>query len=99
MSKQQELDVAERDVGAHQSIARVHRRGEDTTETIVRSLHARLDGRFDVEMLRAQVEAEFTSFADVRITQFVPIFVERRVEERLSRLGSSCQNPARTVRS
>ena len=99
MSKRQEFDVAERDAAAHQSVARVPRRGEGTTETIVRSLQARLDGRFDVETLRAEVEAEFTSFADVRITQFVPIFVERRVEERLSRLGSSGQNPERTVPS
>src|SRR6478609_1266625 len=96
MSKQQELDVVERDDGPHQSIARLPRPGEDTTETIVRSLQARLDGRFDVETLRAQVEAEFASFADVRITQFVPIFVERRVGERLSRGGSSCPHPERT---
>ena len=65
-------------------------RGTDPrVESIVQSLCAWLGGRLDVETVAAEVEATFVEFAAARVTQFVPIFVERRVWERLSRTSPS----------
>lgn len=52
-------------------------------ESIVRSLRVRLGGDSDIAAIAAEVEAEFSSYANARVTQFIPILVERRVWERL----------------
>ena len=87
----------DRDV-ARRSIARLSSPTDDATSTIVRSLLARLGQRFDAVTVATEVEAEFASFAGIRITQFVPIFVERRVGDRLSRAGWPCRGAERTLR-
>ena len=53
-------------------------------ESIVGSLCARLGGGLDVATISAEVEAAFAEFSTARVTQFVPILVERRVWARLS---------------
>jgi hypothetical protein len=54
-------------------------------ESIVRSLRVRLDGRLDFAVIVAEVEAELATYANARVTQFIPILVESRVWERLRR--------------
>jgi len=51
---------------------------------IVHSLQERLGDGFDTAELAAEVEAEFAMYAGSRVTQFVPILVERQVRARLS---------------
>jgi hypothetical protein len=55
------------------------------TESIVRSLCARLGEAFDLAVIAAEVEAELSKYANARVTQFIPILVESRVWERLRR--------------
>ena len=52
-------------------------------ESIVRSLCVRLGADLDVAAIAAEVEAEFSTYANARVTHFIPILVERRVWERL----------------
>ena len=64
--------------------------GETTTstlrvESIVRSLHVRVGEGLDFAVIVAEVEAEFSRYANARVTQFIPILVESRVWERLRR--------------
>ena len=49
----------------------------------MRSLRMRLGEGLDVAAIAAEVEAEFSTYADARVTHFIPILVERRVWERL----------------
>ena len=52
-------------------------------ERIVQSLRARLGEGVDAAVIAAAVEAEFALYAGARVTQFVPILVERGVQARL----------------
>jgi len=52
-------------------------------ESIVRSLHLRLGEDFDFAVIAAEVEAELSTYAQARVTQFIPILVESRVWQRL----------------
>jgi len=51
---------------------------------IVQSLCARLGAGFDADAVAAEVHAAFVSFSAARVTDFIPILVERRVWDRLS---------------
>ena len=50
---------------------------------LVRALHTRFGSKVDLAEIEAEVEVEFAEYAEVRITAFVPILVEREVEARL----------------
>ena len=54
-------------------------------ESIVRSLRVRLGEGLDFAVIAAEVEAELSTYANARVTQFIPILVESRVWERLRR--------------
>jgi hypothetical protein len=54
-------------------------------ESIVRSLRVRLGEALDFAVIAAEVEAELATYANARVTQFIPILVESRVWERLRR--------------
>jgi hypothetical protein len=60
-----------------------------SVESIVRSLHTRLGEESDFAVLVAEVEAEFSSYADARVSQFIPILVQRHVWARLRRHDSA----------
>ncbi len=63
-------------------------------ELIVRSLRTRLGEGFDAAHITAEVEEEFAAYSAARVTQFVPIFVERRVWARLCRRRSALNSAA-----
>jgi hypothetical protein len=50
---------------------------------ILRCLRARLGQDVDDALIAVEVEAALVLYATARVTQFVPILVERRVRERL----------------
>ena len=52
---------------------------ESTIESIVTSLRERLGEHFDVAVITEAVAAELARFSRARVTQYVPILVERRV--------------------
>ena len=52
-------------------------------ESVVRSLHSRFGSSVDVADIEAEVEIEIGSYATARITDFIPILVEREVHARL----------------
>jgi hypothetical protein len=54
-------------------------------ESIVRSLHVRLGESLDFAVIAAEVEDELSTYANARVTQFIPILVESRVWDRLRR--------------
>lgn len=60
------------------------RTSEQRVESVVRSLQAGFDDTVDAARITAEVEAEFDTYSEVRVTEFVPIFVERRVRARLT---------------
>lgn len=53
-----------------------------SVEPIVRSLCMRLGGELDITAIAAEVEAEFSTYENARVTHFIAILVERRVWER-----------------
>ena len=58
-------------------------------ESIARSLRVRLGESLDLAAIAAEVEAELSTYANARVTQFIPILVESRVWERLRRRVSA----------
>jgi hypothetical protein len=52
-------------------------------ESVVQALHARFGAAVDVAAIAVEVEAEFAIYAKARVTDFVPILVERGVQARL----------------
>jgi hypothetical protein len=52
-------------------------------EALVRALHSRFGSRVELAEIEAEVELELSSFADARVTDFLPILVERKVQARL----------------
>jgi len=46
-------------------------------------LVGRVDSSIPRQTVRARVRREFDAFADARVRQFVPVFVERRVRDGL----------------
>ena len=52
-------------------------------EMVVRSLQVRLGVGIDPALIRTEVEAEFETYADARVREFVPILVETHVHARL----------------
>lgn len=54
-------------------------------DAVVRSLEVRLGPGADPHQIRAEVEAEFASFASARVSDFVPVITESRVHARLRR--------------
>ncbi len=58
-------------------------------DVIVRSLQAQLGEDIDAAVIAAEVERELAAYSSVRVTQFVPILVERGVRERLRRHSSA----------
>ncbi len=64
---------------------------------IVRSLQAQLGEGIDAAVIAAEVEREFAVYSSARVTQFVPILVERGVREHLRRC-SSATNETRSTR-
>jgi hypothetical protein len=61
----------------------------DDVSAVVRGLQARLWTGFDASEIAAEVQAEFVRFSEARITQFVPILVERNVRARLTSVPST----------
>ena len=57
-------------------------------DSIVQSLQTRLMAEVDVTVIAAEVEAELAAYSAARVTQFVPILVERSVLARLCRRRS-----------
>jgi hypothetical protein len=55
-------------------------------EFVVRSLQSRLGTAVDLDLIRAEVEAEFAEYSEARIREFIPVLVEARVRARLVRL-------------
>ena len=66
------------------SIAVQRQRREQRVESVVQSLQVGLEDTVEVSLIEAAVEAEFDSFAEARVGDFVPIFVERHVRARLA---------------
>ena len=58
---------------------------EPVAEKHVRAVTTRLAEEFDTpaEDLEVRVRSEFSRWEQVRVTQFVPVFVERRMREEL----------------
>jgi hypothetical protein len=56
---------------------------------IVRSLQVRLGEGLDFAVIAAEVEAELSTYANARVTQFIPILVESRVWDRLRDMSRS----------
>jgi hypothetical protein len=52
-------------------------------ESVVRALQARFGTAVDVAAIAVEVEAEFAVYSKARVTDFVPILVERGVQTRL----------------
>ena len=67
------------------------RTSEQRVESVVRSLKIRLEDTVDAALIEAAVEAEFDTYSDARVSDFIPIFVERRVGTR------PAQSQARSV--
>lgn len=58
-------------------------------EAVVNSLTERFGAVFDLAAIAAEVECEFATYSNARITEFVPVIIERRVQRSLrSRLSS-----------
>jgi hypothetical protein len=54
-------------------------------DAVVRSLQVRLGTSADPSQIRAEVEAEFATFAAARVRDFVPVIAEAHVHARLRR--------------
>ena len=52
-------------------------------ESVVRALHLRFGSAVELTTIAAEVEYEVASYSAARITDFVPILVEREVRARL----------------
>jgi hypothetical protein len=61
---------------------------EQRIEHVVASLQNLLGSTVEPDVIRAEVEAEFASYSQARIFDFVPVLVETRVRERLTRQRS-----------
>ena len=57
-------------------------------DAIVRSLQVRLGQDFDVAVIEAEVKAELAAYSEARVTQYIPVLVERRGT---ARLGASAR--------
>jgi hypothetical protein len=85
-----ESSASDTDLTSSEPTDEVHGPGETRmstpmprVESIVRSLHLRLGEGFDFAVIAAEVEAELSTYAHARVTQFIPILVESRVWQRL----------------
>jgi hypothetical protein len=56
-------------------------------EALVQALHIRFGPLVELAEIEAEVELELSGFAGARITDFLPILVERKVR---ARLGQRC---------
>ena len=52
-------------------------------EMVVRSMQVRLGVSVDPALIRAEVEAEFATYAAARVREFVPILVESNLRDRM----------------
>jgi hypothetical protein len=66
------------------------REAEDVADKHVRAMAERLADEFGAapDDLEPRVRSEFSRWEQARVTQFVPVFVERKVRNELRGLGS-----------
>ena len=67
------------DAGAEPAIEQWSR----AIEIVTRSLNARLGAAVDPALIRAEVQAEFASYSQAPVRDFIPLLVEKRVRARL----------------
>jgi hypothetical protein len=58
-------------------------------ESVVNGLQTRFGAVIELATIAVEVEREFARYSDVRVTDFVPILVERGVQTRLHGRGLS----------
>jgi hypothetical protein len=58
-------------------------------ESVVNGLHVRFGAAVALATIAAEVEREFARYSNARVTDFVPILVERGVQSRLHGRGLS----------